>query len=101
MSSLTETNKWYLGNGVTKIIIDGTPVTQILVGGFPFSKWETWEADCQKNFSGCRWAKIISDHDKSQMFDLMIKEKFSVKAEQTKEPQEEGEILMGGERLER
>ena|SRR3990167_6634160 len=100
MSSLTKEERWYLGNGVSKFVkADGTPYYQIIIGDFPSSKFEEWDADCKKNFSDCRWAKMASDHTKARMFDLMVEQKFSIQAEQKKESPKK-EVLIGGEELE-
>jgi len=78
---------------------DGTGYVSAFVGDFPLPKWEEWNKDCKENFSNCRWAKMINDHTKSKMLDLMVEGRFSV-AKSEERPKEEtligGEVIEGG-----
>lgn len=98
---MTEKKEEKKGTGVFfKYRKDGTPYAVVIAGDFPISKCEEWERDCKNNFSGCRWAKMMSDHSKAEAFDLLVKEKFKnqILEQQEEEPPEET-ILMGGDKL--
>lgn len=100
-NSLTKKNeRWYLGDGIAKIVpSDGSPeYLQLLVNGFPEPKMKEWLDDCKANFGGCRWAKMVNDHERSRMLDLVIKEKFSIK--EGKPEEKKPTTLIGGETLE-
>lgn len=85
------------GNGVLVLYRkDGTAFASVIVGDFPFTKWEQWEKDCKINFSRCRWAKMVNDHEKAKAFDLLVQDKFQVQ-NKPEEPKEEE--LFGGETL--
>ena len=77
---------------------DGSQFVVLIVGDFPLTKFYSWEKDCKINFSGCRWAKMMSDHDKANSFDLLVQNKFEIQQSVEEEtPQEQ--TLMGGEKL--
>ena len=99
-ATIEKPERWYLGDGVSKIAENGNSFLQITVGDFPESKWEEWNKDCKENFSNCRWAKMSQDHIKAKMFDLLVENKFSIKQDEKKEKPSE-EILIGGETIER
>lgn len=104
MSSLTKENKederWYLGKGITKVVPSNGESSYLVmsVKDFPEAKLKKWLDDCERNFSGCRWAKMESDSEKAKLFELMIEGKFQIKPEK-KPKTEEGIILIGGEEL--
>ena len=92
-------DRWYLGDGVSRVVEGGTSYLIVKVAGFPESKWNEWDKDCKENFSNCRWAKMMDDHTKAKMLSLVLDNKFGIKAEQKKEEPKE-EICIGGEKIE-
>ena len=50
----------------------GNPKVNFPVSNFPSPQFEKWDADCKVNFSDCRWAKMVNDHEKAKMYDLLI-----------------------------
>ena len=93
--SSTKQDRWYLGEGISRIIDGDNSYLIVKVGEFPESQWEEWNKDCKENFSNCRWAKMMNDHTKSRMVDLVIQNKFS--AEKKEEPKKE--FTLSGEEI--
>lgn len=92
-----EPDRWYLGEGISRIIDGDISYLVVKVAEFPESQWAEWDKDCKLNFSNCRWAKMMDNHNKAKMFDLMVANKFSM-AEQKQE--EKIEVTMSGEKIE-
>lgn len=96
LNTSTKSERWYLGEGVSRIIDGDTSYLVIKVGDFPESQWAEWDKDCKENFSNCRWAKMMNDHTKAKMTDLIVQNKFSM-AEQKEKKETEIETFGGGE----
>ena len=94
-STSTKEDRWYLGEGVSKVIENGTS-SYIVKVEIPSIKWEEWEKDCKENFANCRWAKMMDDHMKAKMLSLVLENKFSV-VEQKKEETKKETTLSGEE----
>src|SRR3990167_1578436 len=91
----TKQDRWYLGEGISRIIDGDNSYLIVKVAEFPESQWEEWNKDCKLNFSNCRWAKMMNDHTKSKMIDLIVQNKFNV--EQKKEETKKEYTLSGEE----
>lgn len=77
---------------------DGIPYASMIVGDIPIKRLEEWEKDCKQNYSGCRWAKMMSDHQKAQTVDLLIQDKFEVQQNPVDE-KEKPETTLSGEEI--
>ena len=96
LNTSTKEDRWYLGEGISRIVLGGGISHLIVkVGEFPESQWAEWEKDCKENFSNCRWAKMMNDHTKAKMVELIIQNKFSV--EKKEEPKKE--YTLSGEEI--
>ena len=101
-SKIKESEREHKPSGLwTKYHSDGTPYGVMIVSDFPYEKFVEWIKECKLGFSGCRWAKIVHDHEKAKAFDMLVQNKFDVqlKKETEKEPTEE--YLIGGETIEK
>ena len=93
--SSTKEDRWYLGDGISRITDSDISYLIVKVGDFPESQWAEWDKDCKENFSNCRWAKMMNDHVKSKMVDLVVQNKFNV--EKKEEPKKE--FTLSGEEI--
>lgn len=69
---------------------------------FPLTQFLKWEDDCKKNFGGLRWVKMVNDHEKAKMYDIMTAESEEIVNDkvETKEPEKKKITLLSGEEIE-
>lgn len=83
----------------------GIPSVKFVVGGFPSTQFDKWYADCKLNFGDCRWAKLMNDHEKARMYDILVTQQHEEMQQEEQPKQEEKKksipLLGGGELIEK
>jgi len=83
----------------------GRPFVGFPVSKFPKMQFDKWNEDCQINFGNCRWAKMIGDHEKARMYDILVEQEKEMEMAQevqqhVEQKKKKTTMLIGGAELE-
>lgn len=78
---------------------DGNVTVGVSVSDFPLSQFSKWEKDCNRNYGGCYWMKMVSDHEQARAYAQLMKLLEEAKPVEAKEEEDEGELLLSGEKV--
>jgi len=87
---------------------EGKPTVGFQANGFPIGAFREWTESCEKNFGGCRWVKIMYDHQSAKLLPLIqsmtarlehLEEYIQELTTQPQQKEEEEEVVktLGGE----
>ena len=52
----------------------GNVSVSVVAGDFPLTQFLKWDESCKSDFNDIRWVKMMSDHEKARMYELLVRQ---------------------------